>query len=83
MYKILISNRAIKDLQKLDNNIYLKISDKIISLENNPRPIGSIKLTDDEGYRIRIRTFRILYKINDNQKKVIIYKISHRKDVYR
>jgi mRNA interferase RelE/StbE len=54
MYKILISNRAIKELQKIDNANYLKISDKILSLENVPRPIGSLKLTDDEGYRIRV-----------------------------
>ena len=83
MYKLGVSNRALKELEKLDNAAYLRISDKINALENNPRPIGSIKLTDLEGYRIKQGDYRILYKINDNKKEIVVYKISHRKDIYK
>ncbi|MEI6091287.1 MAG: hypothetical protein WCR42_12605 [bacterium] len=53
MYNLGFSNTAIKDLDKLEGQTYLRISDKINGLENNPRPTGSIKLTDIDAYRIK------------------------------
>lgn len=50
----------------------------------NPRPPGCIKLSDEEnGYRIRVRHIRIPYQIDDKAKIVIVYRIKHRKEVYR
>jgi len=83
MYKLGISNTALKQLEKLDEVLYLRISDKINNLEINPRPNGSIKLSEKEGYRIRVGNFRILYTINDDEKVIVVYHVSHRKDVYK
>jgi mRNA interferase RelE/StbE len=52
-------------------------------MENNPRPDGCIKLSDSEEYRIRVGIYRILYEIDDDRKIVSIYKIEHRKDIYK
>ena len=52
-------------------------------LKDNPRPVGCKKLTNEEGYRIRVGNYRILYKIDDKNFSINIYKITHRKDVYR
>jgi mRNA interferase RelE/StbE len=41
----------------------------------NPRPHGSKKLTEKEGYRIRAGDYRILYTIDDETKTVVIYRI--------
>ena len=73
MYKLGISNKALKELEKLDDNLYLRISDKIHSLESTPRPNGSIKLSDIEGYRIRAGSYRILYTINDDKRELAVY----------
>ena len=59
------------------------IKDKIGSLKNNPRPPGCEKLTDEEGYRVRVRNYRILYRINDKDKIVFIHRVRHRREVYR
>lgn len=48
---------------------------KILSLALNPRPPGSKKLTEKEGYRIRAGDYRILYTIDDETKAVVIYRI--------
>ncbi len=72
-----------KELKSLDNNSYLKIRDRILSLASTPRPVGSIKLTNQEGYRVRIGDFRILYEIDENAKTVKLLKIGLRKDVYK
>ena len=83
MYKIGLSNKILKQLEKLNDSVYLKLSQKIFELSNNPRPNGCLKLTDFDGFRIRVGNFRILYTINENTKEVVIYKIDDRKDIYK
>jgi mRNA interferase RelE/StbE len=83
MYKLGISNKALKQIEKIKDSVYYRIGDKINSLEINPRPNGSIKLTDIEGYRIKVGPFRILYTINEKSKEVIVYNIDKRKDIYK
>ena len=55
----------------------------ILALGREPRPPGARKLTGREGYRIRIGAYRILYEVEDEQRRIRIYHIGHRKDVYR
>ncbi|MBI5326254.1 MAG: type II toxin-antitoxin system RelE/ParE family toxin [Ignavibacteriae bacterium] len=83
MYKILYSEKVKKEFDDLDNKTYLKIRQRIFSLEENPRPVGSLKLEKEEGYRIRQGDYRILYEIDDTNKIVRLLRIGHRKDVYR
>ncbi|WP_331448777.1 MULTISPECIES: type II toxin-antitoxin system RelE family toxin [Microcystis] len=52
-------------------------------LAENPRPSGCLKLTVREGWRVRIGVYRIIYGIDDSEKKVIVLDIGHRKDIYR
>jgi mRNA interferase RelE/StbE len=61
-----------------------KIEEIIMGLYNEPRPQNSKKLSGG-GLKWRIRTgdYRILYEIDDSQKIVKVYRIAHRKEVYR
>lgn len=83
MYKLLIIPRAIKDLEKLPKNIVKRVHEKIISIKNNPRSSDSMKLTQEDGYRMRAGDYRILYRILDKEKTIYIYRIKHRKDAYK
>ena len=83
MYAIKLIPQAQKDLNNFPQNIFNKIKAEIIKLKDNPRPHGSIKLTQAEGYRIRAGDYRILYRIEDQAKEIYVYRIKHRKDVYR
>jgi mRNA interferase RelE/StbE len=83
MYKILYSKQVLKELKELDNSTYLKIRERILSLENEPRPVGSLKLTNEEGYRVRTGDYRILYDIDDKLKIVRLLRIGHRKEIYK
>jgi mRNA interferase RelE/StbE len=51
------------------------IDKTILSLSSNPRPYGSKKLTEKEGYRIRAGNYRILYTVDDKAKVIVIYRI--------
>jgi len=83
MYNLGISNSALKEMDKLEKSLYLRISNKIHSLENNPRPNGALKLADMEAYRIRVGDYRILYTINDDKQEIVVFNVSHRKEAYK
>ncbi|MHC5935230.1 type II toxin-antitoxin system RelE family toxin [Nostoc sp.] len=83
-YKIEFSNAASKQLKKLPIKVRIKIQTKIDELTDNPRPSGVVKLEDsDNGYRIRVGNYRVLYDIFDDVLLVSVVRIGHRKEVYR
>lgn len=83
-YKLLIKASAAKELKAIPNKKdRRRIVKRIQSLENNPRPRGSQKLSGKERYRIRQGQYRIVYAIEAGELVVYIVKIGHRKDVYR
>ena len=84
MYELKIIPPARKDLEALQGKLFEAVKAAILSLAENPRPPGSVKLSDEEnGYRIRVRDIRILYRVKDKTKEVIIYRVKHRKEAYR
>ncbi len=82
MYSLRILPAAQKDLNRLHDKIFNKIKNEIISLVDNPRPYGALKLTNEDGYRIRIGDYRVLYRIDEKIKEIFIYRIKHRKEAY-
>jgi mRNA interferase RelE/StbE len=82
-YKILIKSPAAKDLDRLPVLEVKRLLSHIKKLTDDPRPIGIQKLTNEEGYRIRSGKYRILFEINDRSQTIFIYRIKHRKEVYR
>ena len=53
-YEIRIVHAAEREMDKLPRAIHARISRRILSLENNPRPKGVKKLGGREEYRLRI-----------------------------
>ena len=83
MYKIIVENRAAKEIESLPIDVIQHVIDTIKRLESHPRPHGVKKLVGEDGWRIKIRTYRILYTIDDKQKLISIYRVKHRRDAYR
>ncbi len=80
---VLISKSAKKELSNIPSTYYRLITDHLLNLENNPFPHGSIKLMGHEnGYRLRVGQYRILYTVEHNKLTITVIKIGHRKDVY-
>ncbi|MDZ8092101.1 MAG: type II toxin-antitoxin system RelE/ParE family toxin [Nostoc sp. DedQUE05] len=83
-YKIEFSNTAFKQFKKLPIKVRTRIQTKIDELADNPRPNGVVKLEDsDNGYRIRVGSYRVIYDIFDDVLIVSVVKVGHRKEVYR
>ena len=83
MYKILLSNIAKKALDKMPDSVFQRIDKRIQSLKFEPRPVGCIKLSGNESYRIRVGDYRIIYTINDKIIEIYIFNIAHRKEIYK
>ena len=84
-YKLLIKPSAGKELEavgsKGDRHLIVQ---RIHALVADPRPPGSEKLAGyDDRYRIRQGNYRVVYEIDDDAIEVTIYKIGHRREVYR
>lgn len=84
-YRLLIKSSAAKELEAVDTKAdRQRIVDRVQGLAGNPRPKGSEKLAGyADRYRIRQGSFRIIYLIDDETREVTIFKVGHRKDVYR
>lgn len=84
-YRLLIKSSAAKELEavatKADRQRIVK---RIQALAEEPRAQGSEKLAGyDDRYRVRQGRYRIVYLIDDDRREVTIFRIGHRKDVYR
>jgi mRNA interferase RelE/StbE len=84
-YKILLKSSAAKEIEAVGSKEdRRRIVEKIAGLAVNPRAQKTEKLAGyDDRYRIRQGQYRIVYFIDDSRREVTIFKVGHRKDVYR
>ena len=84
MYDVLIERTAERDLKSLPTAIFDRILPRIKALADNPRPTGCHKLAGSKtDWRIRIGDYRVVYEIDDARKQVKIFRVRHRREVYR
>jgi len=83
-YEVRLTRPAEKELGDLPKSIVLVLWEGIKALASEPKPKRSRKLKGAEkAYRLRIRDYRVVYTIDDEEKVVIVTAIRHRKEVYR
>ena len=82
-YSLRIKRSAERELRRLPSRDVERIVRVIGLLAENPRPPGGQKLATGDGYRIRQGNYRIVYTVDDEERVVEIYKIGHRREVYR
>jgi len=84
-YRVLIKPSAANELEavgrKKDRE---RLVGRIRALGSEPRPQGCEKLSGQYGlFRLRVGSYRIVYRIDDGSAQVHVVKVAHRKDVYR
>ena len=78
-YHIDLAPPVTRQLNRVPDRDYPRVSEAIRRLSYTPRPIGCRKLMDSL-YRIRVGRYRVIYCINDRQKSIIITKVDLRKE---
>jgi mRNA interferase RelE/StbE len=83
-YGVNITRTAEKEFKSLQPRIREQIRLRILDLGENPRP-HDCKRSKGTGrdHRVASGEYRILYEIDDLEQRVEIWRIGHRKDVYR
>lgn len=82
-YNIILDSHAERDFDDLPPADARRIEQRILSLEENPRPRGAKKLGENY-YRIRVGPWRIIYVVIDKDRIVTISRIKRReKNTYR
>ncbi len=83
-YNVKLMPQAQKNLDVFSGKLLSELEDAITRLYDEPRPHNCKKLSGGGSrWRVRVGDYRILYEINDIQKIVSVYRIAHRKEVYR
>jgi mRNA interferase RelE/StbE len=73
-----------KDLKRLDTSIRPRILSKIQWLLEHVEEMRHRPLTAQwEGtYRLRVGDYRVIYGIDQEHRRIIIYAVGHRREVY-
>jgi mRNA interferase RelE/StbE len=75
VYEVLLRRRAEKQLDRVPYVDHPRIVQAMLALRDDPHPPGCRKLLDDI-YRIRVGTYRVIYKIDDEHKEVVVGKVA-------
>ncbi len=80
-YTIEFKPRALKDCKKISKmqlkNIFNQIEDMSVDLKGDVKRLTNFT----PEYRLRVGDYRVLFEVERN--KIIIYRIRHRKVVYK
>ena len=82
-YRVIVRESVSKDLKGIPKKDVRRILTAIKSLADDPRQLGTKKLSGQERYRLRQRNCRILYEIEDDRLIVCVVRVGNRRDVYR
>jgi mRNA interferase RelE/StbE len=86
MYKLKFLGKALNDLKKIDRAHQKIIKEKLLILAENPEALKSnikkLSGTKDDYYRLRVGSYRVIFKREEKRLIIIIVRIGHRKEIY-
>jgi len=85
MFELEYSKSSKKFLKSSEKELLLRIFNKLEMLKNNPVPSDAKFIgreDNDKIFRIRIGKYRILYRIKETEKIILVSKIDKRERVY-
>jgi mRNA-degrading endonuclease RelE of RelBE toxin-antitoxin system len=81
-YRILYSETSRRQIRKLHPQTRPAVKSRIEKLQENPYS-GKLLEKDLSGYlSIRMKRFRVIYKIDEKKHNAEIHYVGHRKDIY-
>lgn len=82
-YQIEAQPELTKQMRGIPHHEQDRIMAKIDGLATDPRPAGVEKLSGVEGWRIRIGNYRVVYRIDDTTRVIVITRVGQRGSIYR
>ena len=85
MYELAFYPRVARELKGLDRSIRQRILDKIQWLLEHVEEMRHEPLTAQWAgfYRLRVGDHRVIYGIDREDRKIIVYAVGHRREIYK
>lgn len=86
MYEVRLSPKAQKFYERVDRPLARKLARCFEQLESDPRGHANVRALAgklQEHDRFRVGDYRVIYRIDDEQRLVRVVKITHRSNAYR
>ena len=82
IYKLIYTQRAVRDINKLETNFKERIGKALLRYQANPFKYAEPLSDSDLGsYRFRVGDYRIVFDVEVD--KIIILRVGHRKEIYK
>lgn len=81
-YTILTTPAGQRDYRRVPPEHRVRIRHALLALGDDPRG-QSEKLQGKDAYRKRVGDYRIIFRIDDAGRRILIARIKHRRDAYR
>lgn len=83
--KVLLAKTFKKSIKNLPQKEIGKIIEKIKDLSEGKNNLDIVKLKSDEGYRLRIGNYRVIFEYREieNEIAIVCLLVIHRKDAYK
>lgn len=82
-YNVLFRGKAAKQIKRLPPDYFRLVQTHIDGLSDDPYPPDSKKLEGEVGRSLRVGRYWVLYEVDDDAKQVVVYRVKHRREVYR
>ncbi|MCU0800059.1 MAG: type II toxin-antitoxin system RelE/ParE family toxin [Candidatus Thermoplasmatota archaeon] len=80
-FKIIWSERAARELKKLERPTAKRIYDSVSKLQLDPYH-NILRLTNSRFYRLRVGDHRVILDIQNDQLRILVLEVGHRKNIY-
>lgn len=81
MYEIIISDKALKQIGKLEKPIRERIFNALERIRIRPDAYVT-KLVGDAAYKLRAGDYRVLMDIDKNRLKILVIMVGRRRNVF-
>ena len=94
MYSVVYQKTAIKDFKRIDKSNLKYITDSILQFTNNfsfeyeqelskTGKIKKLQGMDEELYRLKLRTYRVIYKKEEDRLIILVVAVKSRENSYK
>ena len=84
MFEIKLDKQPEHFLYRCEKKLFDRISEKLESLKNNPFPSDAKRVLDYDvlTFRVRVGKHRVLYRVNYEEKRIVVIKVDKRDKVF-
>ena len=80
-YEILFSDKALKQLKKMERDVQERIIAVLERIRIRPEEYVT-KLVGDPGYKLRVGDYRVIIDTDSKKLQILVLKVGHRKNIY-